>query len=209
MISGKFDHAKQPYFILSQILPEELLTIDTVLMIKGSFSYRIRTEQVGVYLMQFSDTTFISFIANRGDHLVFSGDMLHLSKTYHVSGNKETDLLIESRHKLDELYDQTELLSQMFLQHTYRDDYDSVKHVVDSLYAVSVALHKQYLTTFILAHPDKLASLLAFYQMLGNHAFFSMEEDNATLHAIFPALSKEYPESIYIQNLEEKLNESK
>ena len=205
-ISGTFDNCDKRYFVLMQMLPGELATVDTVLLLNGTFNYRIKTEQIGVYVMQLSDTTFLSFIVEVGERLVFSGDGNNLANTYMVTGSEEATALLENRRKLDTLYMNIAVLSEEFARYSREDSYDSVAiNRIDSIYADNVSIHKQYLTEFILTHPDKLASLFAFYQALGHHSFFSMEEDVAILQKIYPTLSAKYPNSVYIKDLQEKL----
>ena len=59
---------------------------------------------------------------------------------------------------------------------------------------------------FIEKNPDKLASLLAFYQTLGRNSFFSPSEDKAILQNIYQTLAQTYPNSEYILDLGEKLS---
>ena len=205
-ISGTFDNCDKRYFVLLQMLPDDLVPIDTVLLLNGTFSYKIKNEQIGVYFMQFSDTTMLPFIADMGEKLVFSGDWNNLSKNYTAIGSEETKLLLENRRKLDTLYLKTEDLSRQFVLYTGYGNYDSVAvKRLDSIYDSNFAAHKQYLTESILSHPDKLASLFAFYQTLGTNSFFSMKEDAEILRKIYSALSEKYPNSIYVKDLHEKL----
>jgi RecG-like helicase len=208
MISGVIENYDKSYFVLQQILPDEVVPVDTILVLNGKFSHRLKSNQAGVYLLQFNDTLFISFIANPGDKLVFYADANNLRQTYDIQGNEETRLLIENQRKLDQLYQKTKVLSDRFIQSVYEDNFDSLTRELDSIYAINFDNHKKYLTDFILSHPDKLASLMAFYQLLGNNAFFSMEEDHKLLDTIYPILSKTYPKSIYIDDLKEKISKS-
>ena len=206
-ISGTITNCNASYLPLMQILPNEVVDMDTVLLLNGSFSHRIKSQQVGVYLLKISDDVFLSFIASAGDKLVFSGDAKdNLLKNYDVQGNEETKLIIESRRKLDEVYQQTKQLSKEFIRHTYNENLDSLK-IIDSVYTTLFEAHKDYLTHFIRSNPDKLASLMAFYQTLGQNAFFSVKEDRELLKMIYFSLSKKYPNSLYVNDLGEKLEE--
>ena len=190
-----------------QILPDEVVDVDTVLLLNEKFSHHIKSQQVGVYLLKISDDVFLSFIANSGDKLVFWGDAEdNLLQNYDVQGNEETKLVIESRRKLDEVYQQTKQLSDEFVRHTYNENFDSLK-VIDSVYIAIFDAHKNYLTHFIRSNPDKLASLMAFYQTLGQNAFFSVENDRELLEMMYLSLSKTYPNSVYVNHLKEKLEE--
>jgi len=204
VISGAIEHSNSSYLLLMQIFPDEVVTVDTVLLLNGNFSHRIKSEQVGVYLLRFSDDVFLSFIANKGDKLVFSGDADNLLESYNIQGNEETKLLIENNRKLDQVYKETETLSKEFIKHTNNGNLDSIR-IIDSLYAVLFEQHRVYLTNFIRSNPDKLASLMAFYQTLGRNAFFSIKEDRNLLEEIYPALVKKYPNSVYANDLKEKL----
>ena len=207
-ISGTFDNCDKRYFVLLQMLPDDLVPIDTVLLLNGTFSYKTKNEQIGVYFIQLSDTTMLPFIADMGEKLVFSGDWNNLSKNYTATGSEETKLLIENRRKLDSLYLKTEDLTRQFLLYTAYGSYDSVAVTeLDSIYNNYFAAHKQYLTESILSHPDKLASLFAFYQTLGTNSFFSMKEDAEILRKIYSALLAKYPNSIYVKDLHEKLKD--
>lgn len=204
-ISGQFNDCKQNYFVLYQIYPGELEMMDTVLLLNGRFHHTIRNPQIGAYLMEFSDTTFISFIADKGEKLVFSGDGNNLSKTYDVQGSEETRFLLHNNRKLDTLYMETKKLSNEFIKYAYENYSESAIAVLDSTYAVHFDAHKQYLTDFILSHPDKLASLFAFYQTLGNNPFFTLQNDSDLLEKIYPSLSQRYPDNVYVNDIKEKL----
>jgi hypothetical protein len=210
IISGVIENCDKPWFILKQILPDEVFPVDTVLLFKDKFSCRIKSDQVGIYTLQLTDTLFISFIANPNDKLIFYADANNLMQTYDIQGNEETKLLIENQRKLEQLYQETKLLSNQFIQSTYHNNFDSINRVIDSIYTINFNEHKKYLTDFILSHPDKLASLMAFYQRLGSNAFFSIEEENdrQILDSIYPLLSNTYSNSIYIYDLKEKLSKS-
>ncbi len=204
-ISGQFDNCQQDYFVLYQLSPDELLPMDTVLLIKGYFSHSIQNDQIGAYLMQFSDTAFIPFIADAGEKLTFSGDINNLQGGYDIQGSEETDLLLTNNRKLDTLYMETRKLSNEFVKYASGDYSDSAIAALDSMYYVYFNAHKEYLTGFIRSHPDKLASLFAFYQTLGNNAFFSMKEDSHLLREIVPSLSARYPDNVYVNDIKIKL----
>ena len=206
VISGEIVHCNSSYLPLMQILPDEIVVIDTVLLLNGKFSHRIKSKEVGVYLLQVEDNVFLSFIADLGDKLIFSGDAANLQNTYDIQGNEETKLLVDTRRKLEQVYQQTKPLSNDFVRYTENSQLDSIQKI-DSLYNVLFETHKTYLTNIIRSNPDKLASLMAFYQKLGVNAFFSIEQDKELLKIMYPALSKKYPNSIYIKDLQEKLEE--
>ena len=206
-LSGVFENANKRYMLLSRIEPDEVIFLDTVWLSKGKFSYVLTEESIGVYLLKYNDTTLLSFLARSGEKLLFSGDAKDLNTTYDVQGSDETRLLLETRRRLNQFYDKSKAWSVIFLQHTYKDDYEEVSAHLDSLFHQEFSFHKEYLTQFIHQHNGNLAALLAFYQKIGNHAFFDEQKDRALLQEIHTALSQTYPNSIYVEDLKEKLEE--
>ena len=206
-LSGKFENASKRYLLLSKIEPDDVVFLDTISLLSGKFSHSITEAEIGIYLLKYDDTTFLSFIAQSGDQLVFSGDAQHLKRTYDIQGNEESRLLQETDRKLSLFYDKTKQWAIIFLQHKYKDDYEETIAYLDSLYDKEFELHKEYLTQFITQHAGKLATLPAFYQKAGNIAFFDPQKDRDLLQEIYTALSKTYPNSIYVEDLKEKLED--
>ena len=206
-LSGKFENASKRCLLLSKIEPDDVVFVDTILLLNGNFSHSITEEGIGIYLLKYDDTTFLSFIAQSGDRLVFSGDARSLKRTYNVQGNEESRLLLETDRKLSLFYDKTKEWAVIFLQHKYADDYEETTAYLDSLYDQEFELHREYLTQFITQHAGRLATLPAFYQKAGNIAFFDPQKDRALLQEIYTALSKTYPNSIYVEDLKERLED--
>jgi len=206
-ISGKFENVDRCYLLLSKIEPDNVIFLDTLLLLNGTFLHTLTEENVGVYLLKYNDSVLLSFIAQNGDRLVFSGDARDLNKTYDVQGNEETRLLLETRRKLNLFYDKTKEWSAIFLQHTYAEDSETVTASLDSLYKQEFDAQREYLMQFIREHKGKLAALLAFYQKIGNIAFFDEQKDRALLQEIYTALALTYPNSIYVEDLKEKFGE--
>jgi len=203
-LSGKFENGNKRYMLLSRIEPNDVVFLDTVLLFNGNFLHSITTEEIGIYLLKYNDSTLLSFIAQNGDKLLFSGNADNLNKTYNIQGNEETQLLLETRRKLNQFYDKTKEWTAIFLQHTYQDDYEQTSVYLDSLYFQEFDAHKEYLTQFIHKHKGKLVTLVAFYQKIGMNAFFNEQKDHALLQEIYDGLILTYPNSIYVADLKDK-----
>ena len=206
-LSGKFENCTKRYMLLNRIEPDDVVFLDTVLLLNGSFLHTLTADETGIYLLKYNDRTLLSFIAAKGDRLQFSGDAQHLNKTCNIRGNEETRLLLETRRKLNLFYDKTQEWTAIFLQHTYENDYEQTNARLDSLYRKEFDAHKEYLTQFIHKNKGKLVTLLAFYQKIGNNAFFEEQKDRVLLQEIYNGLVLTYPNSIYTADLKEKLEE--
>jgi len=205
-LSGTFENCDRRYLLLHRIEPNDVVFLDTIWLFNKHFSHTLNDEEIGIYLLKYNDSTLLSFIAQNGDRLLFSGDAQDLNKTYDVQGNEETQLLLETRRKLNQFYDKTKEWTALFLQHTYTDNYEKTSTYLDSLFSQEFDTHKEYLTQLIRQNKGKLATLLAFYQKIGNNAFFDEQKDHALLQEIYEGLASTYPNSMYVEDLKEKLN---
>lgn len=193
--------------VLYKVFPQEKVIEDTVLFIKGKCSFTVPQESIGVYILQFEDTSFVSFIVQKGDMVTFSADISNINRTLQMEGNEETMLHWQCRKALFAFEDKVKNLSRQFIsQHQYADadvyDLNQVMlHKYDSLYEE----HRAYLENFIRNNPDKLAALLAFYQGLGRRTFFNSQTDRDLLELIYQHLQPVYPQSEYILDLKERL----
>jgi len=206
-LSGKFKNADKRCLLLSKIEPNGVVLIDTILLLNGNFSHKITKEEIGIYLIKYDDNTLLSFIAQSGDRLVFTGDAKDFEKTYDAQGNEETRLLMETRYQLNQFKEKTKEWAAIFERHKYNVDYEKVTAHLDSLYNQEFNSHKEYLTQFIRKNKGKLATLPAFYQKIGFIAFFDKQKDHALLQEIYDGLVLTYPNSIYVEDLKEILEE--
>ena len=207
-LSGRFENAERRFLLLSKITESnEIAFLDTVLLLNGSFSHTVTEDEIGIYLLEYDHSTILTFIAQSGDRMVFTGDARDLDKTYDVQGNQETQLFLETRRRLNLFYDKTKEWAAIFERHKYADNSDAVTDYLDSLYNQEFETHKEYLTHFIRENKGKLATLPAFYQKIGKIAFFDRQKDRALLQEIYDGLSQTYPNSIYVKDLQEKLEE--
>jgi len=207
-LSGQFENADRRYLLLSKIMEaDDIVFVDTILLLNGRFSHDVTEQDIGIYLLRYDDNTVLSFIAQNGDRLVFSGNAQDLNKTIDIQGNEETRLLLETRRKLNQFYDKTKEWSAIFLKHTYEDDFTETCNYLDSLYYQEFDAHKEYLKQFITKNNGKLATLPAFYQKIGNNAFFNEQKDRFLLQEIYNGLRQTYPNSVYVEDLREKLED--
>lgn len=204
-ISGVIHQSKQQYAMLYAMLPQGMEYVDTVLMVNGKFSYVCNIEEATVYVLRFSDTCFASFVLLPGEKVNIEAQADNINRTLHIQGNEETLLLNESRARLTLLDDKVKVLSEEFKQCHTPEEMDSVNQCLMLQYDTLYQEHKQWLKRFILAHPQRLASLMAFYQTLGCNSFFTAQQDAYLLDTLYHHLIISYPQSVYVEDLAEKL----
>ncbi len=206
-IKGEITGMETKYAVLYKVLPQEKVIEDTVLFVKGKCSFTIPQESIGVYILQFEDTSFVSFIIQKGDRVTFSANKCNINRTLQMEGNEETMLHWQCRKELFVFEDKVKNLSRQFItRHQYADaDVYDLNQVMLQKYDSLYETHRSYLEHFIRNNPDKLAALLAFYQGLGRRKFFNSQTDRDLLELIYQHLQPVYPQSEYILDLKERL----
>jgi hypothetical protein len=194
--------------LLHKIEPDDVVFLDTVLLLNGKFFHRFTTKETGIYLLKYNDSIFLSFIAQNGDNLLFSGDAADLNQTCDVQGNEETRLFLEAYRKLNQFKDKTKEWSEIYLRHKYEDDFIETCTRLENLYQQEFEVHKAYLVQFIAQHKGKLATLLVFHQKINGKAFFDAKKDSDLLQEIYNGLKQTYPNSTYTEDLKERLEEN-
>ena len=202
-ISGHFDHGGKMLF-LDEITPESVVTKDTILLVNGSFDYRFKPENEGIFRLRVNDTSHLSFVAGGNDRLTFSGDARDLSRSYRVTGNISSEMLWESNRRIREMYAVTDSLSRIFLQAKQADSLWAVSPALDSCYYAHFLSCKSALAALIEKHPSELAALPIFFQQIGVNRFFSEEKDSALYLMMKKELSAAHPDNPHIKALQEK-----
>lgn len=205
-ISGHIANYNKQYAVLYKLTPSSIEAEDTVLLTNGHFVHYPKVENISVYLLRFNDTCFASFILQALDTLYIKATAPNINRSMEIKGNIETELLQQTRQQLFLLEDSVKKLSDYFIAHQYDTQLDSLHRILEHQFNIYYDNHRAYLQNFIEKNPNKLASLLAFYQTLGRNSFFSPSEDKAILQNIYQTLSQTYPNSEYILDLGEKLS---
>lgn len=204
-LTGHFDNAPSAVF-LDEILPDEIRTIDTLLLVNGNFTYRFRNKEEGLFRLRFSDTSLLSFTARRDDRLEVEGDALDLPHTYRIRGNVSSGMLWEANRRINGMYALTDSLSQLFKKAQTTDSMGLVLSRLDSCYYTHFQSCKSFLTALIENHPGELAVLPVFYQHVGTRPLFSEETDSLLFRDMAEKLIETHPDNPHVKALQERLN---
>ncbi len=204
-VKGDFTHNKYNFCVLDEILPTEIIPTDTILLLNNSFSHTINRTEKGFYRIRFEDTVYITFIAGEKDNISIKGNLDNIKNTQEITGNEESKLFLEVNKKIHEMYLITDSLSKIFLDQKDHEDFARISEELNASYFYYFNLYKEYLHDFIIQHPNKLASISAFYQKIGHRSFFSSEEDRELLEKMIKELSISYPNNQHVIALKEKL----
>lgn len=204
-LSGHFENGGSTVY-LDEILPDDIQTIDTLLLVNGSFTYRFDRKETGLFRLRFSDTSLLSFVAGPGEQLQVDGDARDLPHTYHIHGNVSSEMLWEANRRINGMYALTDSLSRIFKKAQAADTLDHIIGQLDSCYHTHFLSCKSYLTSLIENHPGELAVLPVFYQRIGTRPLFSEETDSVLFRNMIRKLTEAQPENPHVKAIQERLN---
>lgn len=204
-LSGHFENGGSIVY-LDEILPDDIQTIDTLLLVNGSFTYRFDRKEEGLFRLRFTDTSLLSFVAGPDDRLEVEGDARDLPHTYRIRGNVSSEMLWEANRRVNGMYDLTDSLSRIFKAAQAADSLDAVAGQLDSCYYTHFQSCRACLTALIENHPGELAALPVFYQRIGTRSFFSETSDSLLFHDMVKKLTEAHPENPHVKALQERLN---
>ncbi len=204
---GEFSNNTYTYCVLDEIQPYDIIPIDTILLINNTFKQFVPCTDKSFYRIRFTKENSITFIAGDKDNISISADLNDTKKTQNISGNEESVLFLEVNKKIHEMYLITDSLSKIFVKYKGTNEFDSICNQLDSCYYQNFNYYKNYLQDFIIQHPNKLASISAFYQKIGYRPFFSVTENRELVEKMMKELSITYPNNQHVKALGEKFSD--
>lgn len=209
IIEGSLQNAGHEKIILAIITPEGLSRVDSTTLRDGKFRFVIkaRTEAEQqqasspmMYQLILSPNNTLTTLAQGGDHIILNANAEKLIRNYQISGGEEAELVRQLDSALNSF---VEAADQLFIYYQANIFNDSIKNEIEQQYNPLVQKHKEFLTDFIEHHPDKMASLIAFYQNYNRRYFFDEMEDFDLLNNITNSLQKKYPDNPYILQMKQ------
>lgn len=187
-----------------EVLPSEIILIDSTSIINGKFKFSVQQASVSFYTIQFSENENLKFIAKAGDKIVIKGNFLKGMDSFEVDGSNENDLYVEMNKRLRYCYTVTDSLSKVLTKSIYQEDYDKIKNSIDSSYNSLIKNHRVFLENLITNNSNSLLSVMAFYESLGNKRFFDNYEDFDLMTLMYVGLNKSLQGNIHVEAYNEK-----
>ena len=209
IIEGVLNNATNEKIRLALVTTDGLTFIDSMKMKKGQFHFEIEAKtkeerQLAatpmMYQLMLSLDNTLTTLAQGGDHIVFEADAHNLIQSYHVKGSEEAVLMGQLDSALNAFVEPTE---NLFVTYQINIENDSIRSAIEQEYLNLLDEHKQYLLQFIQKHPDNMASYIAFYQSYNRRCFFDETENIDLLKKLTASLKKKYPDSPYIQRMQQ------
>jgi thiol-disulfide isomerase/thioredoxin len=204
-INGVVKEAKNKTLLLNKVNVNTLMFIDSSkIRNNGKFKFKIEATEPDFYQLGFSNTDFITILAEPGEkiNLVFKGNSL--SQDYTVTGSEGSEKirmldmrLARTKMKLDSLRNIYEAASK-------KPAFDEKGPLIESEFDRILKEIRKKNIEFIISNTKSMASIKALYQRIDDNTYVLYDpRDLQYMKIISDSLGRYYPNSKNVQALAE------
>jgi thiol-disulfide isomerase/thioredoxin len=204
-INGVVKEAKNKTLLLNKVNVNILMFIDSSkIRNNGKFKFKIEATEPDFYQLGFSNTDFITILAEPGEriNLVFKGNSL--SQDYTVTGSEGSEKirmldmrLARTKMKLDSLRNIYEAASK-------EPGFDEKGPLIESEFDKILKETRKKNIEFIISNTKSMASIKALYQRIDDNTYVLYDpRDLQYMKIISDSLGRYYPNSKNVQALAE------
>jgi len=209
-IQGNLENNIYKKVYLSKITSDGVILIDSTEILKGKFSFKIRTHEDApypeLYQLSLSLLNSMTIIAKPGDYLQIAADAKNLVKSYTITGSDDSKRMFQLDKMLTTFIDSLDVLYAFYEQHIENDD---IRADIDTLYCHLLSQYSTDLVFFIKQNSESMVTIPAFYQVYNRRQFLDEQENLDILQLIHHDLKKKYPDSENVKFLEQRISKLK
>ncbi len=201
LISGKIKNLPESYIVLSEVFPDRIIKIDSVMPDKnGEFEFSMDIDESKILYLEFVNNQHITLIVSPDENLEINSEYPEILKNYTISGSIESELLKEySSYSLNNLH-RIDSLRKIFEAYKNDNNFRQIREELSRQYMDVFNDQKDYVRDLINDNPGKLISLIALNRKFGQNKLFDNETDIDLLIRIDSGLSINYPGNVHTQN---------
>jgi thiol-disulfide isomerase/thioredoxin len=202
-INGILKDSKQKYIYLNRVEVDTPILVDSARISRsGSFRFRVKATGTEFYQLGFSNSNFITLLAETGEkiNLMFYGKTLYENYTVKGSSGSEKlqtlDLtLADTKRKLDSL-------SNVYTQAAKEPGFDVKGPLLETEFNNLIKNQRKKNVEFIINNINSLASIKALYQRINPETYVLYDpHDLQYLKIVTDSLTRHYPNSKQVQAL--------
>ncbi len=199
-ISGTIDGGAGKTLYFSQLHPSKLTFVDSVkLDKKGNFELKGTASDPTFYLLQVSNTNFVTLLLDSADRVTIEGNYANLAFDYDVEGSANSKEIQELNQKFAEAKAKLDSLRALYNKNKNNPLYASTLESLNIEYASIANAYAQYASDFVKRNPFSPANIYALYQQWEPNAF--VINDLQLMKTTASALSSLYPNNDHVKAL--------
>jgi thiol-disulfide isomerase/thioredoxin len=182
---------------LDRLLPDTVQHLDSTTIGKdGSFSFHTSGIYKGFYTLRITEQNYVTLILDSAENVKVTGNAQNLGYTYTVDGSPDSKLFWQFNMK-----SKMNMMARDSMQHLFEaivntlgknpKRVDSLNEVFEKPYDALMAEQDSFLKNFVTTNINSFACLAAIQQL-------SPDKDIAYYNLLDSALTKEYPNSVYV-----------
>jgi cytochrome oxidase Cu insertion factor (SCO1/SenC/PrrC family) len=213
-IEGTVDKSRNSYIYLRKVeVDTPVLTDSSKIRNNGNFSFRVTAEEPDFYQVGYSDSNFVTILAEPGERIRLSFPGIYLYDDYKVSGSPGTASLIMLDSALARTKSRIDSLSALYAGIVNEPGSATWQEEINNEYVRLLKEQRMYNIGFILKNLRSFASIKALYQRIDNNMYVLYDSrDLQFLKIVSDTLSHLYPGSKQVRalkrNFENELNQT-
>jgi hypothetical protein len=204
-INGVISKTENKTVYLNRVNVNTLVPIDSSkIRDNGRFSFRIMATEPDFYQLGYSDTDFITILAEPGEKikLVFTGD--NLSRDYTVEGSEGSEKVRMLDTRLARTKSKLDSLSIVYKAASGEPGFDEKGPLIEKEYDEVLKEIRRKNIEFIITNIKSMASIKALYQRIDDNAYVLYDpRDLQYMKIVSDSLGHYYPNSKNVKALAE------
>ena len=204
-INGIISKTENKTVYLNRVNVNTLVLLDSSkIRDNGRFSFRIMATEPDFYQLGYSDTDFITILAEPGEkiELVFTGD--NLSRDYAVEGSEGSEKVRMLDTRLARTKSKLDSLSIAYKAASVEPGFDEKGPLIENEYNEVLKEIRKKNIEFIITNITSMASIKALYQRIDDNAYVLYDpRDLQYMKIVSDSLGRYYPNSKNVKALAE------
>lgn len=202
-VQGTIKGAENKYIHISRLEVDTPILVDSAkINRRGEFRFRIEATEPDFYQVGYSQSDFITLLAEPGEKITILFEGPHLYDNYSLSGSEgsqklqDLDLeLASSRSKLDSI-------SNLYSSLQDAEGFDKRGPELEEQFRTVMKDQRRKNINFIIGNLHSMSSIKALYQKINNETFVLYDpKDLQYMKLVTDTLTKYYPSSVHVQAL--------
>ena len=200
IVEGELSNGNREYLFLDYLDINKTKVLDSLKIKKdGSFRFKMRIEQPGIYMLRNKQGEMINLIIKAGEKIAISANNMDFHTNYTVKGSTESEYVKnldekvqDTKNKLTELDNQYGALST--ISENQASDYITRRKEI-------IKEQRNFSIQFIMEHLNSLASIYALYQTANpGQLILSENKDIQYMKIVADTLSVKYPNADIVKS---------
>jgi peroxiredoxin len=207
-VEGTFPELAGEQILLEELEVRKTIAMDSAVMDEqGRFHFDFEMADAGFYLLKTSDDNLLLLQLEKGEQVKITSNKKRFSDGYEISGSPGSERLGDFEDFMQTQRVRIDSIADIYYDARGRDDFIEVKSRLDSVYAVIVDDHRQYIRNFVKTHPSSLTALIIINRSLGQNNVLDEEKDFKLFHTLDSALMEKYPDNKHALDHHERVKE--